>query len=362
MVGSKVGAADFSNEIGLNGSGAATVKPPASPPQEDSAQKNPAPENSSQENSAPDAPAPANSAQRCPATEDSALESLALDGSAQGSPALDNPTLDNPTLDNPTLDNPALDNSAPDRFALEGSVLEGGPWAGADSADVTGVGRPDVGQGRPAVDEGRTAGQRRADMAAELFEIMLWNGLDWLGRRLPDQHRRRPHIEVLIPVGTLLGLDDEPCQLTGYGPIPAEMARRISTDGTWRRLLTDPTNGAVLQASTNRHDPGSLVSETLLAAHSVCDWINCSRPARECDRDHGTPFAQTGTTNLTDLRSYCEFHHVIKDTPAWGWNAANNPDGSTTLTTPTGHRYTTVPPRPGPVTTPSPTDDSPPPF
>jgi hypothetical protein len=125
------------------------------------------------------------------------------------------------------------------------------------------------------------------------------------------------------------------------------MARRIATDGTWRRILTDPVNGAVLEASTTRHDPGSLVSETLLAAHPVCDWINCNRAARECDRDHGTPFAQSGTTTLTDLRTYCELHHIIKDTPAWGWKATNNPDGSTTLTAPTGHRYTTVPPRPG---------------
>ncbi len=203
----------------------------------------------------------------------------------------------------------------------------------------------------PSGEPRRSAGQRRADVAAELFEFMLWNGLDWLGQRLPDQHRRRPHIEVLTPASTLLGLDDDPCELTGYGPIPAEMARRIATDGTWRRILTDPVNGAVLEASTTRHDPGSLVSETLLAAHPVCDWINCNRPARECDRDHGTPFAQTGTTTLADLRAYCELHHVIKDTPAWGWKATNNPDGSTTLTTPTGHRYTSVPPRPGQILT-----------
>jgi hypothetical protein len=144
------------------------------------------------------------------------------------------------------------------------------------------------------------------------------------------------------------------------------MARRIATDSTWRRILTDPTNGTVLEASTTRHDPGTLVSETLLAAHPTCDWINCHRAARECDRDHGTPFAQTGTTRLADLRNYCELHHLIKDTPAWGWTATNNPDGSTTLTTPTGHRYTTPPATPGPIHKPPPTPtasrDEPPPF
>ena len=35
----------------------------------------------------------------------------------------------------------------------------------------------------------------------------------------------------------------------------ATMARHIATNGTWRRLLTDPVNGTVLEASTTHHDP-----------------------------------------------------------------------------------------------------------
>ncbi|GAA1682675.1 hypothetical protein GCM10009745_28750 [Kribbella yunnanensis] len=196
----------------------------------------------------------------------------------------------------------------------------------------------------------RSAEQRRADVVADLFGHIVHNGLDWLERRLPDQHRRRPHIEVLIPVNTLLGLDDDPCELTGYGPISAEMARRIAEGGTWRRLLTDPATGVVLEASTTRHDPAPPVSETLLARHPVCAWPGCNRPSRECDRDHGTPFAVTGRTSLAGLAPYCEYHHVIKDTPRWGWKTENHPDGSITLVAPTGHRYTTVPPARGPIT------------
>jgi hypothetical protein len=64
---------------------------------------------------------------------------------------------------------------------------------------------------------------------------------------------------------------------------------------------------------------------------------------------------------------YCEYHHVIKDTKAWGWKTTTHPDGSVTLTAPTGHRYTTVPPAQGPIAHPpqqpqrQPSDD-PPPF
>lgn len=218
-----------------------------------------------------------------------------------------------------------------------------------------------------AAKDPRTAEQRRADVIVDLFSHILSNGLDWLNRRLPDHHRRRPHIEITIPITTLAAIDDHPCELTGYGPVPAELARRIATQGTWRRLLTDPSNGTVLEAATTRHDPGPVVSETLIARYPTCAWDCCDRPARECDRDHGESFATTGRTELSDLRMYCEWHHIIKDTPAWGWKATNNPDGSTTLTTPTGHRYTTVPPARGPITPPPaqpdpPADPGPPPF
>ena len=227
----------------------------------------------------------------------------------------------------------------------------------ARADDVTGIVQsgPDFSGGSAEVESGqrtrdeRNVEQRRADVVADVFEQVLHNGADWLGRRLPDQHRRRPHIEVLVPITTLLGVDDDPCELTGYGPIPAEMARRIATSGTWRRLLTDPTNGTVLEAATTRHDPGAVVSETLLARHPVCAWPGCNRTSRNCDRDHATPFAQSRRTSLAGLVPYCEYHHVIKDTPAWGWKSTAHDDGSVTLTAPTGHRYTTVPPARGPI-------------
>ncbi|WP_327635001.1 HNH endonuclease [Kribbella sp. NBC_00482] len=235
--------------------------------------------------------------------------------------------------------------TTPDDIAVTGSApsADAGACANASAA-------ADAGADAGAEKDVRTAEQRRADAAADLFEHILRNGLDWLGRRLPDQHRRRPHIEVVVPASTLLGLDDDPAELTGYGPIPADMARRIAADGTWRRLLTDPVNGTVLEASTTRHDPGVLVTETLLARHPVCAWPGCNRTSRECDRDHATPFAQSGQTTLTGLVPYCEYHHVIKDTKAWGWKTTAHPDGSVTLTTPSGHRYTTVPPARGPIT------------
>jgi hypothetical protein len=61
---------------------------------------------------------------------------------------------------------------------------------------------------------------------------------------LPQAHRSPAQIQVTVPATTLLGLTDTPGELAGYGPITAEVARRIAAHGTWRRLLTDPVSGS----------------------------------------------------------------------------------------------------------------------
>jgi hypothetical protein len=57
-----------------------------------------------------------------------------------------------------------------------------------------------------------------------------------------------PDVSVVVSATTLLGQDDEPGWLDGYGPITADTARAVAHDpsGTWRRLITDPTSGQLL--------------------------------------------------------------------------------------------------------------------
>ena len=53
-------------------------------------------------------------------------------------------------------------------------------------------------------------------------------------------------MNVTVPFATLLRIGDEPGILHGYGLIHPEVARRIAAEATWRRVLTDPATGAVL--------------------------------------------------------------------------------------------------------------------
>jgi hypothetical protein len=90
--------------------------------------------------------------------------------------------------------------------------------------------------------ETRTADQRRADALVAVFAAAVNDP------NLPEQHGARPSVQVTVAASTLLGADEQPGELTGYGPITAAHARRIAADqsGTWRRLLTDPATGALL--------------------------------------------------------------------------------------------------------------------
>src|SRR5690625_2660834 len=75
------------------------------------------------------------------------------------------------------------------------------------------------------------------------------------GLRLQNTRGKPVTVNVTVPYSTLIGIDDHPGQLAGYGTITAAVARRIAAAGTWRRILTDPVNGAPLDYGRNRHKP-----------------------------------------------------------------------------------------------------------
>jgi hypothetical protein len=135
----------------------------------------------------------------------------------------------------------------------------GGVWALLSAADTallaTVLDAATDGMKRDEPADGRTHAQRRADALTQMVHT-AWQaghlgGVDW-GQRLATRHGRRPEIGVLVPITTLLGVDDQPGQLPGYGPLPASVARRIAAGGVWRRILTDPVTG---RGPRLRHHP-----------------------------------------------------------------------------------------------------------
>lgn len=93
---------------------------------------------------------------------------------------------------------------------------------------------------------------------------------------------------MTVPISTLLGLDERPGELEGYGPITADVARRVAAHGVWRRLLTDPATGVLLDYGTTRYVPPPDLVDHVQARDRTCRFPTCSRPARLCQFD--TPF------------------------------------------------------------------------
>jgi hypothetical protein len=152
--------------------------------------------------------------------------------------------------------------------------------------------------------EARSMDQLRADALVELASAALSTG--WLGGpagrgpRLGTAQGRRPHIHVTVPYSTLIGLDDHPGELTGYGPIPASIARRIAAGGVWRRLLTDPATGALLDYGRTTYQPPADLRDHVITRDRTCILPACSQPAHRCQLDHTIryPDGPTAATNL----------------------------------------------------------------
>ena len=94
------------------------------------------------------------------------------------------------------------------------------------------------------------------------------------------------HVDVTVALSTLIGLDEKPADLAGFGPISADQARALAAGGVWRRLVTDPLTGAVLDVGRTRYRPPRALAEHVLARDAVCSAPACSVPASRCDLDH----------------------------------------------------------------------------
>lgn len=149
-------------------------------------------------------------------------------------------------------------------------------------------------------------------------------------------------VHVTVPITTLLGVDDEPGELAGYGPVPSEMARRIAAgaNSRWRRLLTDPTNGTLLDVATTGYRPPPALDRHVRTRDGTCRFPGCRRSAWSGDLDHTVPYPH-GPTAADNLTALCRHHHQLKTSGRW--RVDREPGAALTWTSPTGHRYRTTP-------------------
>lgn len=146
------------------------------------------------------------------------------------------------------------------------------------------------------------------------------------------------HVQVTVALSTLTGLEDQPGELAGYGPIPAAMARSIATrpGSVWRRLVTDEF-GQLLDYGRRTYRPPAGLADHVRAHDQRCVFPTCNRRAADCDLDHLKAWQAHGETNPDNLAAECPRHHQVKH--EGGWAVERLPDGTVRWISPTSHVY-----------------------
>lgn len=182
---------------------------------------------------------------------------------------------------------------------------------------------------------------RRAD--AFVFAMRAADAALKTSGSVVTKHNRRPTINVTVDLPTILGLANNPGQLAGYGPIPASIAREIAADGRWKRFVTDPIKGTLLDYGRETYEPPQDLQDFLIARDRTCRFPGCRQPAHLADLDHVVPWDAGGTTSSDNLGALCRRHHNLKTHS--DWQLINHEDGACTWISPSGHKYF-VPARP----------------
>ena len=183
-------------------------------------------------------------------------------------------------------------------------------------------------------DNNRTLDQKRADALSTICA----NFLSEISETVAPQ-RRPLTVNVTIDLPTLLGLAENPGQLAGYGPIPASVARELASDSQWKRFITDPQTGNLLDYGRESYEPPQHLKDFLIARDRTCRFPGCRRSALLSDLDHAESWESGGETSPDNVGALCRRHHRLKTHD--GWKIESFADGSCTWTSPLGKTFFT---------------------
>ena len=161
-------------------------------------------------------------------------------------------------------------------------------------------------------------------------------------------------VNLVISDETLLGGDNAPADICGYGPIPAAVARAMVSNAvtdrrsraTLRRLYAEPRAGQLVAMESRARLFPRTLSAFIELRDRRCRTPYCDAPIRH--RDHAQPWAEGGLTTADNGLGLCERCNYTKEGPGWrvGTSTHENHTHTAEFTTPTGKVYRSeAPPR-----------------
>lgn len=188
---------------------------------------------------------------------------------------------------------------------------------------------------------GRTGAADDRGIDARRFDTLV----EWARQALADpaapRRKGRPvQVNVTMTLGTAFGLANTSADLHGYGPIPADVARELGRDATWRAFIVDAATGALDGLGTASYTPTARINAFIDARSQTCIHPACFQPAGRTDTEHAIPWPN-GPTCTCNLGPECRRHHRCKH--HGGWTVTQDPDGTRHWTSALGRTYVTKP-------------------
>jgi hypothetical protein len=124
-------------------------------------------------------------------------------------------------------------------------------------------------------------------------------------------------LNVLVPLSTLLGKDDHPGELVGFGDLPPAIVRSLASDAKWQRWLFDDADGHLINLGKYDYTPDAELDGYLKARDPVCRFPHSTRSSVHADREHIVAFDRTGngqggSTSAENMAMLSRFPHRLK--------------------------------------------------
>lgn len=165
-------------------------------------------------------------------------------------------------------------------------------------------------------------------------------------------------VQLVMTDRSLLTGADDPAFVSGHGVVPAKWARQLVARaaaedgggrlGAWiQRLFTSPcgTRLVAMESRSRIAPPG--LARFITTRDRTCRTPWCDAPVRHID--HVTASADGGRTTAENLQGLCEACNYAKEAAGWRSRtvtAASGEAHTVAVQVPTGHTYTSLPPRP----------------
>lgn len=158
----------------------------------------------------------------------------------------------------------------------------------------------------------------------------------------PGRERVVTELRVTIPASALAGASRQPVEIHGYGPVTIQTLHELAASGNvfWRRVVTDPMTGVVLDIGRRRRHTRGL-GEHVRTRDRHCVFPGCPRPAEDSQIDHTTDHSRGGATAAANLGVLCQRHNLMKQ--ATTWRLQQPEPGRFVWTSPTGTTHTVTP-------------------